>query len=262
MWLPGGPVVALDTGTGYGATAEGEPTAEAVVDCRHVGHEYTRRSGRSWLRRSNAPPSVTALADVSLSLSRGEVAGLAGPSGSGKSTLIHVLAGLLVPSEGTVNVAGVDLTAVSANERARFRYRHVGLVFQRFHLLSSLSARGNVALPLVEAGVPKRKRHARAEDLLEAVGLGDRTTHKPGELSGGEQQRVAIARALVTDPDLLLMDEPTGELDSETSARVLETIRSFATSRAVVVASHDQQTLEATDRVVRLHDGRIANDGS
>jgi putative ABC transport system ATP-binding protein len=137
----------------------------------------------------------------------------------------------------------------------------VGLVFQRFHLLPSLSARGNVALPLVEAGVKKRDRRARATELLDAVGLGDRTTHTPDELSGGEQQRVAIARALVTDPDLLLMDEPTGELDSETSARVLGTVQSIATGRAIVIASHDEQTLDATDRLVRLHDGRVVSDG-
>jgi putative ABC transport system ATP-binding protein len=206
-------------------------------------------------------PTVTALDDVSLTLHRGEIVGLAGPSGSGKSTLIHVLAGLQVPTSGTVVVADVELTATGTRRRASFRYRHVGLVFQRFHLLPSLSARGNVALPLVEAGVRKRDRRARATELLEAVGLGDRTTHNPDELSGGEQQRVAIARALVTDPDLLLMDEPTGELDSKTSARVLETVRSIAADRAIVIASHDEQTLDATDRIIRLHDGSVVNDG-
>lgn len=261
MWLPGCPAIAVNTRSDTHDAPAADQSVEPVAICTGLSHYYSRGGGRSWFRRASREQRVQALDDVTLSLQRGEVVGLAGPSGSGKSTLIHVLAGLLVPTSGDVSVAGVDLTQTSASRRARFRYRHVGLVFQRFHLLPSLSARGNVALPLVEAGIPKRTRRARAEELLETVGLGDRSTHEPGELSGGEQQRVAIARALVTDPDLLLMDEPTGELDSETSDRILETIRSIATNRATVIASHDRQALDATDRIVHLRDGRIDEEG-
>ena len=202
---------------------------DPVATCTDVFHHYSRVSGRSWFGRVSREQRVRALDEVSLSLRRGEV-------------------------------VGVSLTGARAGRRARFRYRHIGLVFQRFHLLPSLSARGNVALPLVEAGIPKQRRRARAEEILETVGLGDRSAHSPGELSGGEQQRVVIARALVTDPDLLLMDEPTGELDSETSGRILETVRSVATDRATVIASHDRQALDATDRIIHLRDGRIEED--
>lgn len=203
------------------------------------------------------PPEVTALENVSLAIAQEEIVGLAGPSGSGKSTLLHLLAGLELPSEGTVTFQGTDLGTLSTRKRTRLRLEHVGIVFQHFHLLDSLSARGNVALPLVELGVPKKERRKRATELLERVGLEDRATHRPGELSGGEQQRVAIARALVTDPTLVIADEPTGELDTETGARVLEQFERVAEDRAVVLASHDQPTLEIADRVIRLRDGKI-----
>jgi putative ABC transport system ATP-binding protein len=133
-------------------------------------------------------------------------------------------------------------------------------VFQRFHLLEALSARANVGLPLIELGQGRSDRHETAEHLLNAVGLGDRITHKPGQLSGGEQQRVAIARALATDPTLVVADEPTGELDSESGKRILELLADVADDRAVVVASHDQQALDICDRVLRLQDGRIQED--
>ncbi|ELZ08756.1 ABC transporter-related protein [Natrinema thermotolerans DSM 11552] len=200
---------------------------------------------------------MTALRGVSIDVPRGTIVGLEGPSGSGKSTILHAVAGLLVPTAGRVEVAGTDLTALSDAERTRLRRRHIGIVFQRFYLLPSLSARANVALPLVQAGVPRADRRDRAESLLEAVGLGDRATHLPGELSGGERQRVAIARALSTDPDVIVADEPTGELDTATGRTVLELLTDVGRDRAVIVASHDEGALSVADRIVSLRDGRV-----
>lgn len=230
-----------------------------VVRCLGVTRRYTRGS-KSWFTQKETQPTVTALNDVSVTISTGEFVGIAGPSGSGKSTLLHLLAGLDTPSEGSVTLMGTETTSLSERKRAHLRLENVGIVFQHFHLLPSLSARGNVALPLIEQGISKRERRKRATDLLQQVGLGDRVTHKPGELSGGEQQRVAIARALVTNPGLVIADEPTGELDTTTGERILDVLSTTAEDRAVVVASHDEAVLERTDRVVRLRDGTLDND--
>jgi len=226
---------------------------DAAVVCADVSRVYNQRQSR--FLGTGADP-VTALSDVSLSVSPGEVVGIAGPSGSGKSTLLHLIAGLDSPTDGKITVDGVDVSNLSGRQRTKFRLEHVGLIFQRFYLLPSLSARGNVALPLVEQGVRKRKRRDRAEELLEQVGLGDRMTHRPGKLSGGEQQRVAIARALAADPALIIADEPTGELDTETGNRVLEVLVQDHSERAIVLASHDEETLAKADRVVQLVDGK------
>ncbi|SDR41987.1 ABC transporter ATP-binding protein [Natronobacterium texcoconense] len=225
-----------------------------AVRLEGVSHEYG----------AGAERSVTALRNVSLRVETGEVVGLKGPSGSGKSTVLHAVAGLLVPSEGAVSLLGTDVTELSDRKRTRLRRRHVGIVFQRFHLLPSLSARANVALPLVQAGVGRSSRRERAERLLEEVGLGDRTTHLPGELSGGERQRVALARALATDPDVIVADEPTGELDTATGEDVLELLTDVGRDgdRAVLVASHDEATLSVADRVISLRDGRVVMDGN
>ena len=226
-----------------------------VVHGQELTREYTR--GSSGFFSSSQTPTVRALDAVSIGVERGEVVGIAGPSGSGKSTLLHLLAGLDVPTAGTLELDGTDIEPLSGRQRARLRLDTVGIVFQRFHLLDALSARANVALPLVERGVGKRTRRERAESLLEAVGLDERVTHKPGQLSGGEQQRVAIARALVTDPSLVVADEPTGELDSESGERVLDLLVDVADEQAVVLASHDQQALDVCDRVVHLRDGHV-----
>ncbi|WP_415380200.1 ABC transporter ATP-binding protein [Halosimplex sp. TS25] len=231
---------------------EGAETA-AVVRGADLVREYER--GASGIFRGGSTPTVRALDGVSVTVRPGEFVGIAGPSGSGKSTLLHLLAGLDVPTAGTVELTGEDIEAYGERGRARRRLEHVGIVFQRFHLLPALSARANVALPLVEVGRSKAERRERASALLEEVGLGDRMAHKPGQLSGGEQQRVAIARALVTEPELVVADEPTGELDSETSARVLSALGEIADERAVVLASHDPQALDTCDRLVRLRDG-------
>jgi len=228
----------------------------AIVTAVDVTREYTR--GSAGVFSSTEAPSVQALAGVSMAVHPGEVVGIAGPSGSGKSTLLHLLAALDVPTSGTVSLVGEDVATHSVRSRTKLRLTHVGVVFQRFHLLPSLSARANVALPLVELGWSKRKRRERATSLLSEVNLDTRTTHKPGQLSGGEQQRVAIARALATNPSLVVADEPTGELDSKSSTRVLELLGRIAgENQAVVVASHDQQAIEACDRVIYLHDGQI-----
>jgi len=232
------------------------PRRNAVVTAVDVTRTYTR--GRSGILSSTEAPSVQALDGVSISIQPGEVVGIAGPSGSGKSTLLHLLAALDIPTSGTVMLAGEDIASHSVGSRTKLRLEHVGIVFQRFHLLPSLTARANVALPLVELGQSGRARRKRATELLSAVGLDTRTTHRPGQLSGGEQQRVAIARALATDPSLVVADEPTGELDSKSSTRVLELLTQIADDgQAVVIASHDQQAINACDRVIHLFDGKV-----
>lgn len=234
-------------------------TSGVSLRCEALTRTY-RLGSQSRLRRllgrAREIPTIRAVDDVTLSIDAGEFVGLSGPSGSGKTTLLHLLAGLETPTTGRVVVGDTDLTGLSAGERTRFRLETVGVVFQRFHLLGSLSARANVALPLVERGVPRARRRERAEALLERVGLDDRTTHRPGQLSGGERQRVAVARALATDPAVVLADEPTGELDTDAAAAVLDALGSATGDRTVVLASHDDVALGRTERVVELTDGR------
>jgi len=230
-------------------TAPSETTP--AVLCADVTREYTDGGGMI----GAGGPTVKALDAVSLSVSAGEVVGIAGPSGSGKSTLLHLLAGLDTPTAGAVTIRGTDIAALGNREQTRFRRDNIGMVFQRFHLLPALTARENVALPLVQAGVKRQQRRKRGSDLLAAVGLADRETHRPGALSGGEQQRVAIARALAADPAVVIADEPTGELDRDTGEQVLNLLTEISDDRAVVVASHDEYTLERADRVINLLDG-------
>lgn len=238
-------------------TDDGPP---ALVRCESVGRVYPGTES-GWFRSGGGRAPVQALEDVTLDVRRGEYVSVTGPSGSGKTTLVHILAALDTPTAGTVTFDGRPVSTLSERARTRLRLERVGLVFQRFHLLPSLTARSNVALPLVERGVPKAARRQRATTLLERVGLGDRLTHRPGELSGGEQQRVAIARALVNDPDLVLADEPTGELDSDTGQRILDIFAELAEDRAVVVASHDERVARAAGRVLQLRDGHLVDDG-
>lgn len=247
---------------GSAASQSNTPSPPAVVTATDVTKTYTRGTEPGRLSRAlgrSDPPTVQAIDSVSLAVPEGEIVGLAGPSGSGKSTLLHLLAGLEQPTTGTVSFRETDLGTLSARKRTRHRLKHIGIVFQRFHLLDSLSARANVALPLVELGIRKQERRQQATELLERVGLGDRVTHRPGELSGGEQQRVAIARALVTDPTLVVADEPTGELDTEAGRNVLREFEAVAEDRAVVLASHDRETLEICDQVVHLRDGAVTD---
>jgi len=213
--------------------------------------------GLTKVYRTDAAPTA-ALRGVDLAVRRGEFVSVMGPSGCGKSTLLYLLGLLATPTEGTVVLDGTDTGAISDGRRTRLRRRHIGFVFQRFNLLAALSAEDNVALAL-------RLRHeavqTRACEMLAAVGLDDKRRRRPGELSVGEQQRVAIARALVTRPDVLLADEPTGNLDSEASERVLDLIGRFHrdAGQTIVLITHNEKVAERAERLVRMRDGRIAD---
>jgi ABC-type lipoprotein export system ATPase subunit len=201
---------------------------------------------------------VRVLADFDFALDAGEFVVVTGPSGAGKSTLLHIAGGLDAPDKGTVAVAGQDMWAMSARARAAFRRRNLGFVFQFFNLVPMLTAVENVSLPLVLDGMPTRSADARANDLLERIGLGDRARHRPAELSGGQMQRVAVARALVARPSMVLADEPTGNLDSHSSTEVLDLLRLLTEEdgAAVVMVTHDPAAARYGSRVLHLVDGR------
>lgn len=200
---------------------------------------------------------VHILKDISLHIGSGETIGLVGPSGSGKSTLLMVMAGLERPDSGTVKIADNDLGALDEDRLARFRGRHVGIVFQSFHLIPTMTAIENVAVPLELAGKPKA--FAIARDELVAVGLGKRLSHYPGELSGGEQQRVALARALAPNPSILLADEPTGNLDEATGRQIIDLLFAGHAERGMtlVLVTHDTTLAARCDRTVRMRSGMI-----
>jgi putative ABC transport system ATP-binding protein len=201
---------------------------------------------------------VRALRGVDLTVRAGEMVAVTGPSGSGKSTLLAVLAGLERPDEGQVRLLGNDLVDASEAQLARVRRRHVGIVFQFFNLLDGMSALENVALAALAGGSGRRDAQARAEELLDQMGLLGRATALPATLSGGERQRLAIARALANDPDLLLADEPTGALDSDSGAEVLDVLRRLhATGRALLVVTHSPEVAAAASRVVTMRDGEV-----
>jgi putative ABC transport system ATP-binding protein len=205
---------------------------------------------------------VEALRGVSLSIGAGELVAIMGPSGSGKSTLMHILGCLDVPTYGDYRIAGEDVAHMDEKRLAEVRNRRIGFVFQQFNLLSSLTALRNVELPLTYAGVPPHDRRDRALAALERVGLADRVDHKPGELSGGQQQRVAVARALVTEPDLVLADEPTGNLDSTSSADVLSLFQDLhRAGRTIVLITHDSDVAATAQRIVQIRDGQLLTPG-
>ncbi|MFG1401347.1 ABC transporter ATP-binding protein [Xanthobacter sediminis] len=205
---------------------------------------------------------VHVLRDVSVHITAGETVGLVGPSGSGKSTLLMVMAGLERPDAGAVRIAGTEITALSEDALARFRGRHIGIVFQSFHLIPTMTALENVAVPLELAG--RRDAFARAARELEAVGLSHRAAHYPAQLSGGEQQRVAVARALAPEPPILVADEPTGNLDEATGRQIMDLL--FAAHRArgttLVLVTHDPALAARCGRVLKVRSGAIAEDSA
>jgi putative ABC transport system ATP-binding protein len=203
---------------------------------------------------------VDALRGVSLDIEEGRMTAVMGPSGSGKSTLMHILAGLDQPTEGTVSIAGLEISSMSDRELTRLRRDHIGFVFQFFNLMPMLTAEENVVLPLSIAG--EKADRAWVEELLETVGIADRRTHRPAELSGGQQQRVSIARALVGRPTVLFADEPTGNLDSNTSRDVLALLRDSVDElgQTIVMVTHDPQAAAQADRILFLADGHIVRE--
>ena len=202
--------------------------------------------------------AVHALRGVSLELPPAQFSVIMGHSGSGKSTLLHLAGCLDVPTSGRVEYGGADLTSLSARARADFRFTDVGFVFQKYNLVGNLTALENVALPLLLRGSAARQAQIQAREALTSVGLEDRVAHRPSKLSGGEQQRVAIARALVNDPTMILADEPTGNLDTETGERILDLVHGLASQdKVVLVVTHNPEIAERADLLVHLRDGRI-----
>jgi putative ABC transport system ATP-binding protein len=206
--------------------------------------------------------TVRALRDVSLEFPNGEFAAIMGPSGSGKSTLLHILGALDKPSSGRVIVGGTDLSGLSDKRLTLLRRERMGFVFQFFNLIPTLSAEENVLLPALIAGEKAGRYSERLDELLDLVGLTERRTHRPDELSGGEQQRVAIARALIRNPDIILADEPTGNLDSTTGAGVLDLLKQSAVryDQTILMVTHDPLAASSANRVVFLSDGRVVDE--
>jgi putative ABC transport system ATP-binding protein len=225
----------------------GSAVSEAVVLLESVSKTY-----------ATGAAEVHALREVSLRIDRGEYVAVIGPSGSGKSTLMNILGCLDVATSGRYELNGVDVEALSEADLAAVRNTHIGFVFQQFNLLPTLSAWRNVELPLVYAGVGRAERRERAQQALGRVGLAERVDHRPSELSGGQQQRVAIARALVTDPALILADEPTGNLDSRSSEDVMALLDELhASGRTIVLITHDLEVAAAAERSVTVRDGVV-----
>lgn len=228
--------------------------ADPMVECSGLVKEY----------RMGKVHSVRALGGVDLRIATGEFVAIMGPSGSGKSTLLHILGLLDQPDAGSLQIHGEEVARIPNRELPRTRNRKIGFVFQRHHLLPTLTALDNVMLPLRYRRTPRHEARELAASMLEEVGLHDRMRHRPGELSGGQQQRVAIARALVTSPDLVLADEPTGELDSKTSHELMALMRRMNAERhqTFVIVTHDDEVAQACDRTVRMRDGLIEGESA
>jgi putative ABC transport system ATP-binding protein len=208
------------------------------------------------------PIEIRAVDGLDVSIGRGEFLSIVGPSGSGKTTLLHLLGCLDTPTSGTVSIDGVTTNSLSQSQLTRIRREKIGFVFQEFNLLPVLSARENIELPLRYLKVPAKERHQRSMQALEKVDLGNRAENRPTQLSGGEQQRVAIARALVTNPVLVLADEPTGELDTQNTCRIIELMRdlNLETRQTFAIVTHDAMVASYTNRTITLRDGRVASD--
>ncbi len=206
---------------------------------------------------------VQALRGLTLEIRQGEFVAIMGPSGSGKSTLLHLLGCLDLPSDGRILLQDVDVSRLDEDHLAQVRGLQIGFVFQTFHLVPTLSALENVELPLLFQRVPRAQRRARAQELLQKVGIADRMHHKPAQLSGGERQRVAIARALAADPQIILADEPTGNLDSASGKAVLELLKQLHhEGKTIILVTHNPEAAEYADRIVRLRDGQLWDGGA
>jgi len=205
---------------------------------------------------------LRALDSVSFQIERGEFVAIMGPSGSGKSTLLHLLGGLDKPTNGEVTLADQTISLLSDRQATLVRRRNIGFVFQAYNLLPTLTAEENIMLPIIIDGKKPRDFKDRYEELIQLVGLGDRQAHKPDQLSGGEQQRVALARALITEPSILLADEPTGNLDSKTSVTIMELLRRSckALNQAIIIVTHDPRAASYADRLVLLRDGKLVEE--
>ncbi|WP_456113447.1 ABC transporter ATP-binding protein [Sediminispirochaeta smaragdinae] len=221
-----------------------------LVDLRHIGKAY-----------KVGDTNIEALRDISFSIGRGEYVAIMGPSGSGKSTILHILGILDTATSGTYLFEKYDITTLSDREQARIRNRHFGFIFQRFNLFSELSAMENVMLPMGYAGLSKPQRKERAGELLVEVGLENRMNHRPTMLSGGEQQRVAIARALSNGPDVILADEPTGNLSTDAGEEIIQLLETFhRRGVTIVMVTHNPSQAARTERIIQIKDGRLHSD--
>ena len=221
-----------------------------VISVEGLSHTYLSGSLR-----------VAALEGVDFGIPEGQMAAIVGPSGSGKSTLLHILGCLMQVERGTYRLSGEDVTKLPGDELARVRGTRIGFVFQAYNLVPQLTALENVELPLAYLGAPRRQRRERALQALDAVGLGERARHRPFELSGGQQQRVGVARALVTEPSVILADEPTGNLDTASGQAVMELFRDLhRQGRTIVVVTHAPEVAAGCERTIHIRDGRVVKD--
>jgi len=237
------------THTSDSGPAVSKNTAPVVVSVRDVTRVY--RTGNE---------VVHALRGITVDIFQGEYVSIMGPSGSGKSTLFNMIGGLDMPTEGQVVIQGVSLNALSRVEQARLRNRCIGYIFQTYNLIPVMTALQNVALPLLLGGRGQAEANRKATEMLEVVGLGDRLHHRPDELSGGQQQRVAIARSFANEPDIILADEPTGNLDTKTGSDIIDRLSLLSRERGVTIisATHDHKMLAVSDRVMTIRDGAVA----
>jgi putative ABC transport system ATP-binding protein len=236
--------------------------SDSVIEAPGVAHDLVVDVQQVFRTFEQDTAPVRALRGADLSIGRGEFVAVMGPSGCGKSTLLNIVAGLDVPDEGEVSVAGQSLVGKTESELAIMRRRHIGIVFQFFNLLEGMTALENVVMPALIAGSKRKPAETRARDLLDLLGIGDKARQSPAALSGGQRQRLAIARALANEPTLLLADEPTGALDSEGGEEVLELFtRLHGGGQTILLVTHDQPVADAAQRIVRMRDGRVVDDG-
>jgi ABC-type lipoprotein export system ATPase subunit len=221
---------------------------DVLMEIERLNHSYSM--GNS---------SLSVLKDINLSIKSGEFVAIVGKSGSGKSTLLQLMAGFMKPEKGKINILGTNITGLNENEMAIFRQKNMGFVFQSYNLIPTMTAIENVELPLELAGENRQKRRKRAAEVLETIGLAHREHHYPTELSGGEQQRIAIGRAIVSKPKIILADEPTGNLDSETETQIIKQLIDINKSlkTTLIVVTHDHEIAQSADRIINIKDGRI-----